>query len=398
MKKLRGLLAIALAISMMFSLIACSAPSDGADSSNTPDTGTDAEASNGDTIKFGVIFSLTGDAAANHTIARSGMELACEEINAAGGVLGKQIELQFEDEQSTPDGCITVASKLYADPDVVAILGPNRTAHTTALKEKIINGKKPIICWSTSPTVTGNNFSEWLFFARPSDLVSAAASAQYMVDEGAKKVGIFYVNDDFGEGCRTVLEDTLDNLGVEYVSLGHNAGDKDFQGQILQLKAEGCDWVSPWGHTAEMAIFVRQAYENGLGVPIMGSVSITESNVSDLLDAKMLENVYSVCDTPTADAADPMMKELYEKAIATGVVPNVLYSSAYSTLYMICHAIEEAGATDAQSIADALRAADGSFKTPAGAMICTDQQVLTKTLSLMKYNENKELVTLGVID
>ncbi|MHB1314830.1 MAG: ABC transporter substrate-binding protein [Christensenellales bacterium] len=347
-------------------------------------------------IKFGVVLSLTGDAAANHTRAKDGITLAAKEINDAGGVLGKKVVLQIEDEQTTPDGCVLATSKLYAT-NMVALLGPNRTAHTTAIMDQIKNGGKPCICWSTGAALTANNTNPWLFFGRPSDLVTVANAATFMAETlKLKKIGMFTVNDDYGTACKNVLKQTFDSLGVTYVEGGHNAGDKDFSGQIVAFKNAGCDGVTSWTHSAEVAIFARQRMELGLNVPYVGSVSITESNTTDLLDAESLAGIYSVCDA-APDAQDPVMKAVIEKAKATfGYEINVMYMACHSTLYTVCWAIGKAGSTDPKAIADALRTLDGTqLNTAEGKMICNDQQVLTALCLIVQYDNNKKLHTIA---
>ncbi|MHB1314829.1 MAG: ABC transporter substrate-binding protein [Christensenellales bacterium] len=347
-------------------------------------------------IRFGVILSLTGDAAANHARAKDGIELACKEINEAGGVLGKEVVLQIEDEQTTPDGCVLATSKLYST-DMVALLGPNRTAHTIAINDQITKGGKPVICWSTGAKITKDNQNPWLFFGRPSDLVTVANAAKFMGETlGLKKIGLFTVNDDYGTACKEVLMDTFDELGVEYVDGGHNAGDKDFSGQILAFKNAGCDGVTSWTHSAEVALFARQRVELGFTVPYVGSVSITESNTTDLLDATTLEGIYSVCDA-APDAADPVMKEIIAKCKATfGYEINVMYMACHSTLNTVCWAIDKAGSTEPDKIAEALRSLDGTqISTAEGKMICNDQQVLTALCLIVQYDNAKTLHTIA---
>ena len=345
-------------------------------------------------ILIGVILSLTGEAASNHTKAKAGIELACEEINAAGGVLGKEVVLQIEDEQTTPDGAVLVASKLYGT-EMVALLGPNRTAHTTAILEQIDEGEIPCICWSTSPTITAENTHEWLFFGRPSDCVTAANAATFMVETlGCTKIGIFYNNDDYGVGCKDVFVETCESLGVEYELQGHNSSDKDFSGQIVAFQSAGCDGVTSWGHVAETAIFARQRVEYSLDVPYLGSASITDSSCTDLLDAEVVDGVYSVCDA-APDATDEVMQPILEKCEElNGYSANVMYMAAHSSLYTVCWAIEEAGSTESEAIAEALRSLDGTqLKTAEGTMTCTDQQVLTKLCLVLQFDDEKTLHT-----
>ncbi|MHB1314831.1 MAG: ABC transporter substrate-binding protein [Christensenellales bacterium] len=347
-------------------------------------------------IKFGVILSLTGDAASNHVRAKDGITLAAKEINDAGGVLGKKVILQIEDEQTTPDGCVLAASKLYAT-DMVALIGPNRTAHTTAIMEQIDKGGKPVVCESTGPSLTKANTHEWLFFGRPSDIVTATNAAKFLVENlKCKKIGILFVNDDFGTGGKDVIKAAAEALGATVVEQGHNAGDKDLSGQILAIKNGGCDAVVTWTHTAEVALFARQRLELGLTIPYLGSVSVTESNTTDLLDANMLEGVYSVCDA-APDATDPIMSAIIAKCKATyGYDINVMYMAVHGILNELCWAIEKAGSTEPKAMADALRSLDGTqLKTAMGKAICDKNQVLSQLCLVLQCDNAKKWKTVA---
>ena len=344
-------------------------------------------------IHFGVLLSLTGADASNHGRAKDAMTLGCQEINAAGGVLGKKVVLDFVDEQSTADGSLLGASKLFAS-DIVAFLGPNRTAFTTAILDKIQDTKIPVICWSTGSTLTKANKNPWLFFGRPSDIVTIKNAATYIAqDMKAKKVGILYDNDDYGVGCRDVMEAALKSFSVPYVAEGSNTGDKDFSGQLLKFKSENCDVMTTWNHTSETTIIARQRYELGIKIPYLGSVSITDSSVTELLDPPSLEGVYS-CSELATDNPDPVISAVIKKCKDTfKYEPNVMYLATYSTLYTICYAVQKAGSTDHDAVRIALTKLDGTLKTSEGSMKCDENQVLSHLCVVVQFDNNKKLHT-----
>lgn len=398
MKKTIKLIALVLVTVMALSLLAsCEAAKPVATSAPVATAAATAKPTEApkEDVLFGVILSLTGDAAANHVRAKDGITLAAKEINEKGGILGgRKVVLQIEDEQTTPDGCVLAASKLYATK-MVSLIGPNRTAHTRAILEQIDKGGKPVVCESTGPVLTANNTHEWLFFGRPSDIITATNAAKFLVENlKAKKIGIVFVNDDFGTGGKDIIKSAAEALGATIVEQGHNAGDKDLSGQILAIKSAGCDAVVTWTHSAEVALFARQRLELGLTVPYLGSVSVTESNTTDLLDAAALEGVYSVCDA-APDSTDSVMAPIIAKAKATfGYDINVMYMACHSILNTLCWAIEDAKSTDPKAIATSLRKLDGTqLKTAMGAMKCDKNQVLTQLSLVIQCDANKKWKT-----
>ena len=97
----------------------------------------------------------------------------------------------------------------------------------------------------------------------PSDTINGQVAARYAIDTlGAKKIGISYNNNDFGTGGRDVIIPILEADGIEYVAVGHNAGDKDLTGQMMQLKSAGVDCIISWTDDAEVALTARQLYED----------------------------------------------------------------------------------------------------------------------------------------
>ena len=278
---------------------------------------------------------------------------------------------------------------------MVALLGPNKSAYISGMQEMIKNGGLPCICWGTSPVIAKSNTNPWLFFGRTVDTITAVNAATFMVKNlGCKNIGIFYNNDDYGKGCMDVLTKTITSLGAKYVAEGHNTGDKDFSGQLLKFKSSGCDAMTSWCHTAEVVIFARQRYEQGMtNIPYIGSVSVSESNASDLLDAAVLDKVYSVCDF-SSDSTDPVISAVVKKCQEKfKYVPNVMYMAASSSLYAICNAIQKAGSTKPDAIKAALKAMDGTLKTSEGAIGCSDQQGLATISMVIQYDNAKKLHT-----
>jgi branched-chain amino acid transport system substrate-binding protein len=152
----------------------------------------------GDTIKIGMVASVTGPGADSGKYALTGAKIALERVNKSGGVLGKQVELLIEDDQTTDSGAVLAFSKLAAQPDIVAFIGQVRSTQTHAMAPDILKAGKPVCFGGTHPTLTkmGN---PWLIRFRPNDTYSARVIASYGVATLSRRNwAIVHSTDAFG--------------------------------------------------------------------------------------------------------------------------------------------------------------------------------------------------------
>ena len=166
-------------------------------------------------LKIGMVTPLTGAAVESGRYQTQGAKLAAEEVNKAGGVLGRPIELVIEDDQTTNPGIVLAFSKLAGDKDVPAFIGPVRSIQVHAVAPDIQRIGKPVMIGGTDPQLThmGN---PWLFRFRPNDFYSARAIADYGVKTlGKKKWAIVHSTDAFGTNGMKNLVAVLNGMGVE---------------------------------------------------------------------------------------------------------------------------------------------------------------------------------------
>ena len=367
MKKswLAGLMATALTVSM---LAGCSSGSSGTTkATETKDTKASAEttaetaaaADDSDTILIGVSASITGSAPTNGLRTQQGAQLAVDEINAAGGVLGKQLELYVADDGGTQDTGIN-ATNLIASQNVVAQVGPNLSGLALAVEGIVSEAGYPMLVGATSPTLVTTINNEWLFRIRASDSIEAQLAAAYATDNlGCKKIGLFTNSNDYGTGARTVAEEYLTEKGIDFVTEQHNTGDTDMTSQVLKLKDAGVDCVIVWTDDAETALAARQFYDLGLDVPVIGSTSISTPQVNELCQPEWLDNWYSVTDFTTSNPSEEVQKFVESFKAAYDEEPELYATTYYGSIYIVADAIERAGSTDPAAIRDALAETEG---------------------------------------
>ena len=185
--------------------------------------------SSAEPLKIGMVATLTGAAAEPGRYETQCAKLAAEEVNKAGGVLGRPIELVIEDSQSTNPGSVLAFSKLAGDKDIPAFIGPIFSTQIHAMAPDIQRIGKPVMIGGTDPQLThmGN---PWLFRFRPNDTYSARVIADYGVKTlGKKKWAIVYSTEAFGTNGMKNLVEALKGMGVEPALVqGYTNNSQDF--------------------------------------------------------------------------------------------------------------------------------------------------------------------------
>src|SRR3979490_1408295 len=194
------------------------------------------------TIKIGMCVPVTGPAAEQGLWAQNGAKLALAAVNKAGGVLGKQVELVIEDDQTTNPGIVLAFSKLAAQEYSGAFPGSIRAPQVMAMAPDVLKLGKPVMIGGTNPDLThmGN---QWLFRFRPNDNYSGRVIADYGVNTlGKKKWAIVHSTDAFGTTGGKALADALGKLGAPPVlDQGYANQSQDFTPVVLAVKHAGAD-------------------------------------------------------------------------------------------------------------------------------------------------------------
>jgi branched-chain amino acid transport system substrate-binding protein len=311
------------------------------------------------TIKIGMVLPVTGAAADSGKYALTGAKIALDRVNKAGGVLGKQVELVTEDDQTTNPGAVLAFSKLAAQPDIVAFLGSIRSTQNHAMAPDILRTGKPVCFGGTDPKLTklGN---PWLIRFRPNDSYSGRVIAAYGVETlGKKNWAIVHSTDAFGTGGFNALSAALDKLGAKVaLDQGYPNQSQDFTPIVLAIKSSGADVVgSYFTYDNDLAIFARQLRQLGVTLPWVGSPSIIDASPVKLA-GPALWGTYGVADY--AIDSSPEAKEfarLYGEV--SKIQPDNYSAWTYDAIGVLCAAINKAGSTDPGKIRDAMLSTKG---------------------------------------
>jgi branched-chain amino acid transport system substrate-binding protein len=308
----------------------------------------------GATIKIGMCVPVTGPAAEQGLWAQNGAKLALAAVNKAGGILGKQVELVIEDDQTTNPGIVLAFSKLAAQSDIVAFLGSVRSTQVHAMAPDVLKLGKPVMIGGTDPTLThmGN---QWLFRFRPNDSYSGRVIADFGVNTlGKKKWAVVHSTDAFGTAGGKALTAALEKLGAPPVlDQGYANQSQDFTPVVLAVKQSGADVLgSYFTFENDLGIFARQLRQLGVTIPWVGSP--TTVNVSAIkLAGPTLYGTYGVADyAEESSEASKAFGKAYRETYK--VAPDLQSAWPYDAVTVLSAAINKAGSTDPGKIREAI--------------------------------------------
>lgn len=306
-----------------------------------------------DSITIPTIIELSGAGATVGNNWKNGSTLAVEEINAAGGILGKRIVLEFVDTGSDP-GRARAAIQRALDRKPVAIFGPIYSGSVSATLKLTHAAQVPQIIGGEAENLTAQG-SKYLFRTSFGQNVSMPKIANYLHQEvKAKAVAVIYVNNDFGRGGRNAIVKEFEKRSIKVAAdISTESGQADFAADVIKVKGSGADAVFVYLNEEESARFLREAKKQGLDKPLIGETTLLGQKVIDLAGAAA--NGVRGHVGLTVDAPIPAIQNFGKKFQARfKYKPDHNGVKGYIAPYMIKAAAEKAGKLDPKAIAAAL--------------------------------------------
>jgi branched-chain amino acid transport system substrate-binding protein len=316
-------------------------------------------------IVIGMVDEMTGPQAEAGVLVLHGARLAVDEVNAAGGILGRRVELKVEDNGSTNPGTVLAYSKLVGDGGVVAVIGPLRSTQVQAASPTIAKARVPAFIGGSDPSLTRVN-NPWIFRIRPNDFYSSKVMAEYAVKSlKGTRIAIVHSTDTFGAGGKNALVEALKGLGVEPVLIqGYTNNSQDFTAIVLAIKKSGADLLATYmTNSPDVGIFATQLRQLGVSVPWIGSASLS-TDTAIKLAGESLWGTYTVADF-VIDANEESRAFARKFRSKHSFDPDLYSAFPYAAVYLIKHAIETAKSTDSEAMRKALLATRG-FKDVEG--------------------------------
>ncbi|HZL35107.1 MAG TPA: ABC transporter substrate-binding protein [Tepidisphaeraceae bacterium] len=350
-----------------------------------------SSSSSGD-ILIGEYASLTGDTATFGVSSHNGLMLAIEQINSAGGVLGRKIALRTEDDGSKANQAVTAAKKLISQDGVVAVIGEVASKCSLAVAPTCQKQQVPMLSpASTNPDVTVENgkVKPWIFRICFTDDFQGRAGAQWARDNGWKRVAVLTDEDqDYSKGLARVFEESYGGHGQIVSNDSYRGSDTEFRSQLTRIARQHPDAVYLPGYYTQVGMIVRQAREVGLKVPFFGG----DGWDSDLTLAEPAAQGDYYSDHFTAEDPSPRVQAFVKAYRAKyGSTPDAMAVLGYDAGGVIAQAIRDAGKVDRAAIRDAL-AKITNYPGASGSITIDKNHNARKPIVILQIKDHKAVL------
>lgn len=342
-----------------------------------------------DEILIGEYGSLTGTTATFGQSTDHGLKLAVEEINIAGGVLGKKIALLVEDDQSKPEEAATAVTKLITRDKVKAIVGEVASSRSLAAAPICQQFKIPMVSpASTNPEVTKKG--DYIFRVCYIDPFQGEILARFTYNSlGLKKAAILKdVKNDYSVGLAHYFKEAFTASGGSVVAeQAYSEGDSDFKAQLTALKAAGPEVIFVPGYYIEAALIVKQARELNMTMPIVGGDGWDSSKLVEV-GGQALNNTYYSTHYSPDDTSAAVQNFVAKYRARFNEMPDAMGALGYDAGRILFDAIRRAGSTDGPAIRDAL-AATRDFPGVTGKITIDKDRNALKSLVIISIMDGK---------
>jgi branched-chain amino acid transport system substrate-binding protein len=321
----------------------------------------DAPKADASEIVIGAHFELSGNVANYGKTTLNGVQMAIDEVNAKGGVLGKKIKLVQGDNKSEPSEAGNIATKLITKDKAVVLIGPATSGCVAAATPIATTNKVPLMApVATAPGITvekDGKVKPFVFracFIDPYQGKVMAAFAEKTLK--VKKIAILFdSSSEYSKGLSEVFSKTVeDNKGEIVAKEGFLAKDVDFKASLTKIKATNPEALYVPAYYEEVSKIIKQAREMGINCPIIGSDGWDSPKLAEIAGKAALENTY-FCSAYSAQDKEPSVQNFiktYKEKYKSD--PDNFAIHGYDAAMIVVDAIKRAGSTDGTKVAEAI--------------------------------------------
>jgi branched-chain amino acid transport system substrate-binding protein len=363
-------------------------------------SGTNESADSSAPIKVGANLELTGGTAMFGQAAQNAINLAFDQQNAKGGVLGRKLQLIAADNKSDAGESTAAVTKLVTQDKVVAVIGSMTSSVTLAAIPVVTDNKIPMISPSgTNSKLTvdpaTNQVRPWIFRACFIDPFQGQVAANFALNNLKAKSAAVIIDQksDYSKGLADSFIANFEKgngkiTGKEQYVAG---SDKDFRPILTRIKAEnpGMVWVP--GYYQEVGLIVKQARELGMNMPFMGGDGWDDPQLFNIGTPSALNNTYYVDHVATDDPGMATFVKDYQAKYKSE--PNAMAALGYDAANMLIQAIKDANSADPAKIRDALENMKG-FKGVGGDITIDPKTHNPQKSAVIKENKDGKSIFL----
>ncbi|HNV11913.1 MAG TPA: ABC transporter substrate-binding protein [Propionibacteriaceae bacterium] len=318
------------------------------------------DAASSNTIKIGINYELSGPVATYGQASLDGIKMAMEEINAAGGIKGKKIELKEYDNKSEPAEATTLATKLMTSDKVVAVLGPATSGNFKATIPIATKDKVPVISGSATAddvTVDDKGVKEYAFRTCFNDSFQGNAMANFASKKLNKTKAVMIVDSssDYSKGLAENFKKTFTaNGGIIVGEEAYVTKDTEFNPILTRIKNQDFDVIYLPGYYNEAGKIIKQARALQITAPVLGGDGFDSPVLLEQAGASALNDVYFTNHYSSLDQDPKVVKFIADFKAKYNSEPNAFHALGYDTMKFLADAIGRASAVDGESIKTAL--------------------------------------------
>ncbi len=339
---------------LMVALLALSGCAGSKNDTAAPTNTTDSK----EPIKIGFLGAKTGDVAMYGLNTLKGLNMAIDELNKNGGLIGRQVKLVEEDNAGQKDQAINITNKLISQDKVVAIIG-DPTTGITRVAGQIANSKKTVLL---SAGATGTNVVEigpYVFRDTLLDTIAAPATMKYIIqDKGWKNVALITSkNNDYSVALSKIFSDAIKanggNIAIEEFIQDK---DTDFSGQITKIKSANPDVIVFSGYYTEGALIMKKAREVGIKAIMVGGDGLQGDDLMKIGGDAVEGSISYAGFSPEQPTANTEKFINAFKAKYANELPDLFSAQGYDALMLIAKSIKDANSADPEKFKDTLAA------------------------------------------
>lgn len=376
----RALFGTTAAVAVAGTLAACSASPGG------------ENAADGDTIKLGVNYELSGDVATYGQASVTGIKMAIDEVNEAGGIDGKQIQLVEVDNKSDSAEATTLATRLMSQDGVIACMGPATSGAFKATIPVANDNQVPVVSGSATAddvTVTDGEVQEYAFRICFNDSFQGTIMAQF-ADENLSAGTAVIIQDnssDYATGLAAAFTTEFEARGGTIAATeGFTAGDTDFNSILTRLRGESFDVVYLPGYYSEAGLIIKQARDLGIEAPVLGADGFDSPTLLELAGADALNDVYFTNHYSSIDEDPAVIDFIAAFQEANGEEPNAFHALGYDLGKFVADAVGRAAELTGEGVKTAMAETKG-FTGVTGTFDVDEN-----------HNPVKSIVVIGLAD
>lgn len=380
------------------------------DSSTAADSSTDAEtsaATGGEPVKLGLVAAITGPSALSGEAITRGLEVAIDEINARGGVMGgRPIELVTRDDESTPAKGVAAARELIEQEDVAVVIGGLDSPVSLAMLEVIHELETPYMgVWAAATGITRNDYEpNYAFRVSANDNIVDNFLMRYANQtKNASKVGLVLINNPWGESNQKGFEEWASEYDVEIVGIEKfNDADTDISAQLTRLKDAGAETLLLVANAAPGAQMIKSLTRLDWDVPVVSHWGISGGRFPELAGQEAADKVtfvqtYSFYgeQSPVGAQVLSALDEKYGLSGPEDILAPVGTANAYDAMHLIALALDQAESTDGPVLREAfynLPSYEGLIKTYEQPFTPDDHDALSEDDYILVQWEGEQIV------